>query len=116
MEHAGGTRAAASSATSGKAIICVEPDPSMQACLSGLLEARGFKVTTVRSAYDARMVGAAGDLVVLGPGLSGDAKTAARSTLARAQHFVDVPETFASEQSEEEMRKLVNQVVAVFES
>jgi anti-anti-sigma factor len=114
VQHAGGpARAAGASTAGGTPILCVEPDPPMQACLTALLEAGGFKVTAVRSAYDARMMGSSGaDLVVLGPGLNADAKAAARSTLARAKHFVNVPPEFAAEQSEEAMRKLVSEVAA----
>jgi anti-anti-sigma factor len=118
MQHAGASRAAVAAGGTGTAILCVEPDPPMQACLTALLEAGGFKVTAVRSAYDARMLGtsAARELVVLGPGLSDSAKAAARSTLSKVKHFVDVPQEFVAEQSEEAMRKLVQDVTAALDA
>lgn len=114
LQHAGGTRGAKTPGGEGAPILCIEPDAPMQACLTALLEAGGFKVTAVRSAYDARMMGSAAALVVLGPGLSEDAKTAARNTLT-GKPVVSVPAAFAAEQSEEEMRKLVEQVQAALQ-
>lgn len=99
--------------TSGTPILCVEPQPEMQACLTALLEGAGCKVSAVRSGYDARMLGSGvGAVVVLGPGLSEEAKAAAQAALPKAKRFVSVAKEFAEAQTEEEMKRVVSEVVS----